>query len=183
MIRDFRHILALLKAVNEIEELEKYIEGYLKDIKVSKISYSTLQMILDSTDRVFLPMMLNRELAAKIVEVELTNNKEAMKGIAKSIDMTILDMSKSSIVIENKEEAVRKAYVVCLLDDILGWYKTRKWEGPMYHVNILEAKYKARLLYLNDKDRNKDMIKSILGTLPKSDIEHESEVFYSKNWG
>lgn len=183
MIREFRHILALLKAINELENLEKYIEGYLKEIKVSKISESTLQLILDSTDRVFLPMMLNRELASKIIEVELTNNRDAMKYIAKSVDMTIMDMDKSDIKVENKEEAIRKAYVVCLLDDILGWYKTHKWDGPMYHVNVLETKYKARVLYLNDKERNRDMIKSILSTLSKSEVEHESEVFYSKNWG
>lgn len=185
MIADFKHIIALLKAINEMEHLEKLLDNDLKDIKGTKSADSILQLIIDSTDRVFLPMLKNENLAVKIVEVEILNDISALNKIVNDIETSIKNLPKQSKIgkVQNKDEALRLAYIVCLMDDILGWYKTGKWNGPKYHINILEAKYKARVLYLKDKDTYQDAIKKILSTLPRADVEHELDVFYSKNGG
>ena len=182
VIRDFRHIVALLKAINEIEYLEKLLDNSLKNVQETALDDSIVQLILDSTDRVFLPMLLNRKLASKLIEVEMQNDKDAIKKIVNNIEDTIKTVPKQEkkLQFKNKDEALRLAYTVCLLDDILGWYKINRWDGPAYHIKILETKYKARQLYLSG---DIDSAKRVLNTLPKSEIEKENKCFYSKNWG
>lgn len=178
---EFCHIVSILKACNYSESLRNRI-GELDIGEISDRAEELLDLILANTDRVFLPTPVDRKAALKLMEVSLQNNKnldiQMENAIEKSIMLIQDDIGKD--MIKDKESAVTLAFVVCLMDDALNWYITKSWEGPKFHLDVLEIKYKARELYRTDKEKYSKEIKLLLGKLSKADLEMETKNFYSK---
>lgn len=179
-IKDFNHLCAMIKACGVIERLRVQMER----LSIVDEAEDILQLMVDSTDRKFLPMnAIIKQSALAVISLDLCGVSIGNEKIASILESSINNISEADLSknITDADEALDVAYAICLMDDCIGWYRNGKWEGPSYSLEVLNKKYRARVLYLQDKEKNGDKIKELLGELSVADVRIENERFYKKN--
>lgn len=148
MINEFDSIVTLAREFTVFSELRNTVNKLVDNKKLSSESDKVWQLILENTDRKFLPSG-NTDLNRYIIDLFLNNDASGKNKVASLIEEYVQSLTDDDIenifskIQMNQSNALDLSIYLLDLDELTGYLKgtTNTWGGTKYKLSKLNEAY------------------------------------------